>query len=64
MKINISIEEQHMLCDALYMAEKEAIDSALSCAKNGDGEGCTRDTLIADTLGKLSSKIYSARDLA
>lgn len=53
-----------MLCDALYMAEKEAIDSALSCAKNGDGEGCTRDTLKADTLGKLSSKIYSARDLA
>jgi hypothetical protein len=63
MKINITIEEQRIILNALYHAEKEAIDSALSCAKNGNGEGCSRDTLKADTLGKLSSKIYGARDL-
>lgn len=63
MKINITIEEQRIICSALYHAEKEALDSAVRNAQIGNDEGCTRETLKADTLGKLSSKIYGARDL-
>ena len=63
MKINITIEEQRTILNALYHAEKEALDSAVRNAQIGNDEGCSKETLKADTLGKLSSKIYCARDL-